>query len=203
MTEKLARDVRGAGDEAVVLDRCHRAVGDCGDGQLGAAEAPPRRPPAVAALYRSTKTYDHSEGLSCCFRQWRATHSHCRLLHGYALAFKLTFACTELDERNWCYDFGGLKSIKCWLHEMFDHTLIVAQDDPALPQFEALAGQGLVELRVLPAVGCEATAHFVFGHVSRFLAEQTSHRVWLEAVEVREHGGNSATFSPARPQDLF
>ncbi len=26
-------------------------------------------------VYRSTKTYDHTEGLSCCFRQWRATHS--------------------------------------------------------------------------------------------------------------------------------
>jgi hypothetical protein len=26
----------------------------------------------AVALYRSTKTYDHNEGLSCCFRQWRA-----------------------------------------------------------------------------------------------------------------------------------
>ena len=38
-----------------------------------------------ATVWRSTKTYGHEEGLSCCFRQWRATHSHCRLLHGYAL----------------------------------------------------------------------------------------------------------------------
>ena len=45
-----------------------------------------------SAVWRSTKTYGHEEGLSCCFRQWRATHSHCRLLHGYALSFRLTFA---------------------------------------------------------------------------------------------------------------
>ncbi len=36
---------------------------------------------APRAIYRSTKSYDHSEGLSCCFRQWRATHSHCSLVH--------------------------------------------------------------------------------------------------------------------------
>ena len=34
-------------------------------------------------------------------------HSHCRLIHGYALAFKFVFATRELDERNWCFDFGG------------------------------------------------------------------------------------------------
>ena len=155
----------------------------------------PRQQSVLTALYRSTKTYDHNEGLSCCFRQWRADHSHCRLLHGYALAFKFTFACFSLDERNWCFDFGGLKPIKSWLHEMFDHTLVVAHDDPALPHFKDLADQGLVELRVLPAVGCEATASFVFEYVSRFVAEQTNDRVWLEAVEVKEHGGNSAIYS--------
>lgn len=146
------------------------------------------------ARYRSTKTYDHNEGLSCCFRQWRAAGSHCRLLHGYALAFTFEFACCELDERNWCLDFGGLKPIRSWLHDMFDHTLLIANDDPALPQFEAMAKQDLVQLRVLPGVGCEAMARFVFEHVARFAARQTAGRVWLESVEVREHGGNSATY---------
>jgi 6-pyruvoyltetrahydropterin/6-carboxytetrahydropterin synthase len=153
--------------------------------------------PAVfgrGGLFRSTKTYDHSEGLSCCFRQWRATNSHCSRLHGYALAFKFTFATRRLDERNWCFDFGGLKSIRQWLHHMFDHTMIVAQDDPSLAAFRALAEQDLIDLRVLPAVGCEAVAQHVFDHVARFAAEQTDARVWLESVEVREHGGNSAIY---------
>lgn len=150
-------------------------------------------------VWRSTKTYGHEEGLSCCFRQWRATHSHCRLLHGYALAFRLTFASEALDERNWCFDFGGLKPIKTWLHGMFDHTMLVAADDPELPEFERLAERGLVDLRVLPAVGCEATARHVFEHVSLFVEEATSGRVWLEEVEVREHSGNSAIYArPAR-----
>jgi 6-pyruvoyltetrahydropterin/6-carboxytetrahydropterin synthase len=145
-------------------------------------------------IYRSTKTYDHNEGLSCCFRQWRADHSHCRLLHGYALAFRFVFATHELDKNNWCLDFGGLKGLRAWLHEMFDHTTVVASDDPHLETFEALARDDLIDLRVLPAVGCEATATFVFDYVDRYISEMTQGRVWVETVEVREHGGNSAIY---------
>jgi 6-pyruvoyltetrahydropterin/6-carboxytetrahydropterin synthase len=144
-------------------------------------------------VYRSTKSYDHAEGLSCCFRQWRAA-SHCRLLHGYALAFRFVFATHRLDEHNWCYDFGGLKPIRAWLHEMFDHTMIVAEDDPQLPAFRLLHEQKLVDLRVLPAVGCEALAKHTFDHVAAFVKEATAGRAWLESVEVREHGGNSAIY---------
>jgi 6-pyruvoyltetrahydropterin/6-carboxytetrahydropterin synthase len=149
---------------------------------------------AKRPVYRSTKTYDHSEGLSCCFRQWRATHSHCRLVHGYALAFRFVFATRELDGNNWCFDFGGLKPVRAWLHEMFDHTMLVAEDDPELHDFQGLEGKGLVALRVLPRVGCEAIAEYVFGYVSRFVADRTAGRVWLETVEVSEHGGNSAVY---------
>ena len=149
-------------------------------------------------IYRSTKTYDHTEGLSCCFRQWRASHSHCRLLHGYALAFKFVFATYELDERNWCFDFGGLKPVKAWLKEMFDHTLLIAEDDPERATLEGLADKGLVALHVLPAVGCEATARYVHAYVARFVEDQTNGRVWLESVEVREHGGNSALYERVR-----
>ena len=51
----------------------------------------------TGVLYRSTKLYDHNEGLSCCFRQWRAEHSHCQQVHGYALAFRFVFATDRLD----------------------------------------------------------------------------------------------------------
>lgn len=150
--------------------------------------------PASGAIFRSTKTYDHNEGLSCCFRQWKATESHCSLLHGYALSFGFVFATHELDHRNWCFDFGGLKEIKAWLHHMFDHTMLVAADDPHLGTFEELARQGLVELRILPAVGCEATALATFEHVADYVSKTTADRVWLESVQVREHSGNSAIY---------
>lgn len=150
------------------------------------------------AVYRSTKTYDHSEGLSCCFRQWRAEHSHCKLLHGYALAFKFVFATHQLDQHNWCYDFGGMKQVRKWLHDQFDHTLLVSEDDPELATFVDLANKGLVDLRIMPAVGCEQTARFCYDYVSALVARETDGRVWLESVEVREHGGNSAVFELSR-----
>ena len=159
----------------------------------GPSQAQPR------GVYRSTKTYDHNVGLSCCFRQWRASHSHCQLLHGYALAFTFVFATQDLDERNWCFDFGALKSVKAWLQDTFDHTLVVAADDPELSALQALASRGLADLRVLPAVGCEAFAQQAHVHVSDFLNAETGNRVWLESVEVREHGANSATYQVARP----
>jgi 6-pyruvoyltetrahydropterin/6-carboxytetrahydropterin synthase len=149
---------------------------------------------AIRATYRSTKTYDHNEGLSCCFRQWRAFDSHCHLIHGYALAFRFVFATHELDERNWCMDFGGLKPIRSWLHEVFDHTLIVAKDDPHLEDFQEMALKGLASVRILPNVGCEATAKYVFDYVAGYVSRQTTGRVWLESVEVKEHGGNSAIY---------
>jgi 6-pyruvoyltetrahydropterin/6-carboxytetrahydropterin synthase len=159
---------------------------------LELVSAPPLS--GVREIYRSTKTYDHAEGLSCCFRQWRATDSHCSLIHGYALAFKFVFATHQLDARNWCFDFGGLKPIRAWLHEMFDHTLIVAQDDPATTELRALEQRGLASIRMLPSVGCEAVAKFVHDHVSTHIRRESAGRVWLESVEVREHGGNSAIY---------
>ena len=50
--------------------------------------------------YRVIKTYGNETGLSCAFRQWKAT-SHCSLIHGYALGFEVTFEASELDKRNW------------------------------------------------------------------------------------------------------
>jgi 6-pyruvoyltetrahydropterin/6-carboxytetrahydropterin synthase len=66
------------------------------------------------AKYLSTKTYGNDRGLSCCFRQWRSTHSHCSLLHGYSIGIKLIFESETLDDRNWVMDFGGLKAFKEW-----------------------------------------------------------------------------------------
>jgi 6-pyruvoyltetrahydropterin/6-carboxytetrahydropterin synthase len=147
-------------------------------------------------VYRSTKTYDHNEGLSCCFRQWRAA-SHCRLIHGYALAFSFVFAARELDENHWCFDFGAMKPVRAWLHDMFDHTLLVADDDPELEMLQEISKAGLAELRVLPSVGCEAVAKHTFDYVADFVRKETNGRVWLESVEVREHGGNSAIYAVA------
>lgn len=142
--------------------------------------------------YRSTKTYGHDIGLSCCFRQWKAG-SHCRFLHGYALAVHLEFEADDLDARGWVLDFGSLKPIRKWLEQTFDHTTLVAADDPLLPQLQAMDEIGLLKLVVLPHVGCEAFAAHIYDWVLRWLVEQNLRsRVRLAEVHVREHGANSA-----------
>ena len=150
-------------------------------------------------MFYVTKTYDHSLGLSACFRQWRA-QSHCRFLHGYALSITLKFGAETLNENNWVIDFGGLKPIKAWICDTFDHKLIVAENDPMLAVFTAFddpapEGTKIVDMVVIPFVGCEGFAKYVFDHVSDWLGDEGhAPRVFLHSVEVREHGGNSATY---------
>lgn len=151
-------------------------------------------------MYKVTKTYGHEEGLSCVFRQHRA-ESHCRLLHGYALAFKLTFEANTLDRNGWVIDFGSLKPIREFLHRNFDHTLAMAEDDPQANTISGLdvnaapEGAQIADVVVLPAVGCEAFAHYVFHWVKSWLdSTGQSARVALVSVECREHGANSAIY---------
>lgn len=144
--------------------------------------------------YQSTKTFGHELGLSVCFRQWRAD-SHCRLLHGYALGFKLTFEASELDRRNWVMDFGGLKQVKNGLQDMFDHTLVVAADDPELPLLMMLDQKGVADVRQVPHTGCEAFAELAYKWVLNWMTANGHYpRVKLVSVEVKEHGANSAIY---------
>lgn len=142
--------------------------------------------------YRSTKTYGHDVGLSCAFRQWRAD-SHCRFVHGYALAFEFVFEAADLDVRNWVVDFGSLKSLKGMLQDAFDHKTVVAEDDPEIEWFREGARRGIVQLVELPAGGCEKFAEYVFQVTQIWLHDNGyTPRVRLVSVQVREHGANSA-----------
>jgi 6-pyruvoyltetrahydropterin/6-carboxytetrahydropterin synthase len=171
------------------------------------------------AKYLSTKTYGNDRGLSCCFRQWRSTHSHCSLLHGYSIGIKLIFESETLDDRNWVMDFGGLKAFKEWSEWQFDHTTVVAQDDPHLKLFQTMASLGLqdqggvVDLRVVEAVGCEKFAELAYRTMNEILKAYQVGGKWhhpdgrtfearypveigvrLRSAEVFEHAGNSAVY---------
>jgi 6-pyruvoyltetrahydropterin/6-carboxytetrahydropterin synthase len=145
-------------------------------------------------IYRSTKTYGTDRGLSCCFRQWRATHSHCSLIHGYSLGFRFEFGAVQLDEKNWVVDFGNLGGLKKSLEEMFDHTTVVAEDDPQLFVFKNLP-TSMCDLRVVERVGCESFAEIAFQIAVRELDSLgLSNRVKVLSVECMEHGSNSAIY---------
>lgn len=142
--------------------------------------------------FQSTKTFD---GFSACFRQYAATHSHCQLLHSYPLQFKVTFEGT-LDHRNWIADFGSFKhnGVKNLLNYWFDHTTLCAEDDPELSYLIEGHVKKILDLRILPAGGCERYAEFVYHIINNIIQRDTEGRVKVVSVECFEHPKNSAIF---------
>jgi 6-pyruvoyltetrahydropterin/6-carboxytetrahydropterin synthase len=149
--------------------------------------------------FQSTKVFD---GYSTVFRQWRAEGTHCSFIHGYGISFKIIFE-GDLDERNWVWDFGGMKrakntidgvSPKVWMDYMFDHTYIIAEDDPFLPEAIKMDKAGIVQLRIIPATGAEQFAKFIYDKTSEFIKIETEGRVRVVSVEFKEHAKNSAIY---------
>jgi 6-pyruvoyltetrahydropterin/6-carboxytetrahydropterin synthase len=148
---------------------------------------------------KSIKIFD---GFSCCFRQWKAEDTHCKFLHGYAISFEVTFE-GALDDKNWVWNFGGMKRAKYkiegmnpkeWMDYMFDHTTIVALDDPYLNTFKDLEKYGLIQLRILNNVGAEKFAEFIYHKLDDFVRAETYGRVKVAQVKFMENGKNSAIF---------
>jgi 6-pyruvoyltetrahydropterin/6-carboxytetrahydropterin synthase len=149
--------------------------------------------------FQSTKVFD---GYSTVFRQWRAKGTHCSFLHGYGISFKIIFE-GDLDERNWVWDFGGMKRAKntiggmnpkAWMDYMFDHTTIIAMDDPSLELFREMQNKGLIQLRIIPATGAEQFAKYIYEAVSEFIKIETEGRVRVVSVEFMEHNKNTAVY---------
>ena len=145
-------------------------------------------------IHYSTKHYGHNIGLSAVFRQPNADHSHCHLLHGYSLAFTFTFGCKELDNKNWAVDFGGLKQIKAWLEDHFDHKVAVDINDPHMDKMKELEALDLAEIRVFDGVGAEKFAEHAFNFADKLIREQSNDRCYVVKVECAEHGANSAIY---------
>ena len=149
--------------------------------------------------FQSSKVFD---GFSTVFRQWKAKTTHCRFVHGYDISFKVYFE-GELDERNWVWDFGGMKRAKTkidgkspkeWMDYMFDHTLIVAQDDPFIEAFKQMEEAGVAQIRVIPATGAEKFAEYIYNKLNDFVHEETEGRVRVTKVKFMEHGKNAACY---------
>ena len=145
--------------------------------------------------YISTKQYGHELGLSCAFRQWKAD-SHCKYIHGYALAFKFKFETDTLDSNNWVVDFGNLKELKKTLEGIFDHKVLIATDDPHIDYFRQGHELGVIDMIEVMGNGCEKMAEMVFDIANGWLLSAGyKPRVKLLSVEVKEHGSNSAIYS--------
>ena len=149
--------------------------------------------------FQSSKVFD---GFSTVFRQWKAEDTHCRFLHGYGISFKVYFE-GELDHRNWVWDFGGMKrsntmidgrSPKEWMDYMFDHTVIIANNDPYLEYFQKADFAGIIQLRCVEATGAEKFAEYIFNKLNEFVKTETNNRVRVTKVKFMEHGKNAAYY---------
>tara|TARA_R100000541_G_scaffold28647_2_gene37954 strand:+ start:3242 stop:3706 length:465 start_codon:yes stop_codon:yes gene_type:complete len=150
--------------------------------------------------FQSSKVFD---GFSTVFRQWKAKETHCRFVHGYGISFKVYFE-GQLDDRNWVWDFGGMKRAKtlidgfqpkAWMDYMFDHTMIIAEDDPELEAFKQMDKAGVAQVRIIPATGAEKFAEYIYSNINEFVKTETNNRVRVIKVKFMEHGKNAAYYS--------
>jgi len=154
----------------------------------------------IMGKFQSSKVFD---GFSTVFRQWKAKETHCRFVHGYGISFKVYFE-GQLDDRNWVWDFGGMKRAKtlidgfqpkAWMDYMFDHTMIIAEDDPELEAFKQMDKAGVAQVRVIPATGAEKFAEYIYSNINKFVKSETNNRVRVIKVKFMEHGKNAAYYS--------
>ena len=159
--------------------------------------------------YKFTSTKEYHDAFPCAYRQWRAD-SHCNMIHGYSFSMKFYFGTNDLDVRNWAADYGGLKELKAFLENLFDHTLLVAEDDPEIETFKLLAEKKMAKLTFLPKLGCESLADMLYKYVNGVYIPDMwgpgeAGRLWCYRVEVRETQSNMAFREGHREfnEDLF
>lgn len=146
--------------------------------------------------YISTKIFDN---YSIAIRQHKAKHSHCQLLHGYAIEFKVWFTADDLDEMNWIVDFGlfSRNGLKGWMNRMFDHTLIIEKDDPYADFFKDMEGLQLCKTVVVDRIGAESMAKLVFDKFTDVFSKTEGGRVRVLKVECFENKKNSGIYEVA------
>ena len=86
------------------------------------------------------------------------------------------------------------KSPKEWMDYMFDHTLIVAEDDPYINAFKEMDKAGVAQVRVIPATGAEKFAEYIYNKLNKFVDTETEGRVRVTKVKFMEHGKNAACY---------
>ena len=153
--------------------------------------------------FQSTKIFDN---YTIAIRQWKAQHSHCQLLHGYALEFKVWFEPNDdtendgLDEMNWVVDFGGFKDapigngLKSWMDHMWDHTTLIQKDDPYYDIFEQMGQMGLAKVHFLEKMGAESCAKIVYDKFNEVLSKTDAGRCKVVKVECFENDKNSSIY---------
>ena len=77
---------------------------------------------------------------------------------------------------------------------MFDHTMIIAEDDPELRAFQQMDTAGVAQVRIIPATGAEKFSEYIYNKLNEFVKTETDNRVKVIKVKFMEHGKNAAYY---------
>ena len=151
---------------------------------------------SIILNYYSTKKFGP---ITTSHRQWRDKGS-CKFIHGYARYIEVTFACSYLNEQQWVMDFGGLNKLNDWLHQQWDHRLLISSDDPLLQDFKMLHDKDGCNLNIMDinkgwGPGIESSCKFVLDYADNWIKQLTSNRVLISKIQIWEHEKNSAILS--------
>ena len=79
---------------------------------------------------------------------------------------------------------------------MYDHTLVLDEEDPHMDTFKKLEQAGVCRIRTHPmGPGMEGTAHYLCEWVDKLLREKSRGRAWVISVEARENDKNSSIYT--------
>ena len=125
---------------------------------------------------------------------------HCAWIHGHNWSFEFEFEASWLDSCGFVIDFGKLKWLKEWLHERFDHTLLLNDTDPEKDGIiRGLSGSSisvmLAKILVVDDCSCEGLCAYLMEEVNKVVASHTEGRVRVRRVTVIEDSKNSATIT--------
>ena len=100
-----------------------------------------------------------------------------------------------MDKHGWVVGFGDLKELEKYLIKMYDHTLLISEDDPELDTFKELNAKGLCDLRIVPETSLEGSAQTALEKANEILSRMTDGRARCFKVEARENDKNSAIYT--------
>jgi 6-pyruvoyltetrahydropterin/6-carboxytetrahydropterin synthase len=97
----------------------------------------------------------------------------------------------------WVVDFGSLKPLKAKLDEWFDHTCLVAQDDPEFATFQMLHDKKMIKMVVVEKTGCEGLSEWLYQYIDEIWMKDNGYadRCRISKVEVRETPSNAASYN--------
>ena len=105
----------------------------------------------------------------------------------------MTIGSDKLNEQNWVYDFGDFNFLEDWLREHFDHTLLVAINDPHKDEIKSLDKNKIARIVEVPEISCEKFAEMTFKFIDNHF-NVNDYNVKVLSVEVSEHPGNTAGY---------